>query len=405
MNNWELRQLDVKNAFLHGDLKEEVYMHQPQGFTDPVHPEYVCHLKKSFYGLKQAPRAWNEKITSFLPALGFKFSHSDPSLFVKTTDHGVVALLLYVDDLVITGSDKLGITSIISELSDVFDMKDLGPLSFFLGIEIRYKQKGLFLSQEKYAKELIQKAGPETCRDCNTPCLPHAQLLKDEGTILSNPTLYRSIVGGMQYLTFTRPDIAYAVNIVCQFMSFPTDAHFASVKRILRYLQGTINHGLFYKYGKSPTYITGYCDADWVGEINQRRSPTGFIFYLGHCPVSWQSKKQGFVSRSSTKAEYRSLANTAAEISWMRHMLCDLHIRIPAPPLLKSDNMSAIALCSNPGFIPGSNILTMTFTLSENVFKDMTCCFSMSLHLNKLLMSSQKDCIVLCSRSIVPISV
>ncbi|PRQ56607.1 putative RNA-directed DNA polymerase [Rosa chinensis] len=159
-------------------------MHQPQGFTDPVHPDYVCHLKKSLYGLKQAPRAWNEKFTCFLPTLGFKFSNSDPSLFVKITDHGVIALLLYVDDIVITGSDKLGITSIISELSDVFDMKDLGPLSFFLGIGIRYKEKGLFLSQEKYANELIQKAGLETCRDCNTPCLPHAQLLKDEGTTL-----------------------------------------------------------------------------------------------------------------------------------------------------------------------------------------------------------------------------
>ncbi|PRQ51221.1 putative RNA-directed DNA polymerase [Rosa chinensis] len=236
MNNWELRQLDVKNAFLHGDLKEEVYMHQPLGFVDSVHPNYVCLLRKYLYGLKQAPRAWNEKFTNFLPALGFKFSHSDPSLFVKATSDGIIALLLYVDDIVITGSDKNGVSSVISELSDVFDMKDLGPLSYFLGINVQYKDKGLFLSQETYAKDLIAKAGLDTCRECNTPCLPHAQLLKNEGTPLSNPSLYRSIVGALQYLTFTRPDIAFAVNTVCQFMSQPTDVHYASVKRILRYI-------------------------------------------------------------------------------------------------------------------------------------------------------------------------
>ncbi|PRQ37299.1 putative RNA-directed DNA polymerase [Rosa chinensis] len=215
MNRWELRQLDVKNAFLHGDLREEVYMQQPIGFTDPVHPEYVCLLKKSLYGLKQAPRAWNEKFSNFLPALGFHFSHSDPSLFIKNSEKGVVALLLYVDDIIVTGSDTEGIIAVISELGEVFDMKDLGSLSYFLGINVQYKKKGIFLSQEKYAKELILKAGLESCKACSSPCLPHIQLLKSEGTLLDNPTLYRSLVGALQYLTFTRPDIAYAVNTVC----------------------------------------------------------------------------------------------------------------------------------------------------------------------------------------------
>ncbi|KAM5550035.1 hypothetical protein ABKV19_001135 [Rosa sericea] len=287
----------------------------------------------------------NFKVAVGVPTPGFKFSHSDPSLFVKTTDHSVVAFLLYVDYIVIAGSEKLGITSVISELSDGFDLKNLGPLSFFLGFGIRCNQNGLFLSQEKYAKELIQKADLETCRDYNTPCLPHAQLPKDEGTTLSNSILYRGIVGGLQYLTFTRSDIAYAVNTVCHVLSC-----FASVKRILRYLQGTINHGLFYKHGKSPTCITGYCDTDWIGKVNQKRSTTGLIVYLGHCLVSWQFERQGFVSRSSIEAEYKSFANTAADISWIRHIFCDLHVRVPAPPLLKCDNLSALALCSNPVF-------------------------------------------------------
>jgi histone deacetylase 1/2 len=353
MNKWELKQLDVKNAFLHGDLKEEVYMAQPQGFVDSAHPDYVCLLKKSLYGLKQAPRAWNEKFTSFLPSLGFNPSHSDPSLFVKHSDHGLIVLLLYVDDIVITGSDTKGIHEVISELSSVFDMKDLGFLSYFLGIEVTKTKNGLFLSQTKYAKDLLIKTGMETIRSCSSPCLPHNQMTKDQGIPLADPTLYRSIVGALQYLTFTRPDIAYAVNTVCQFMSAPTDVHFAAVKRILRYLQGSIQKGLSYSSTgavNNAVTIKAYCDADWAGEVIQRRSTTGFIVYLGMCPISWQSKKQGSVSRSSTESEYRSLANTAAEISWLRHILCDLKIRIPCAPLLKCDNLSALALASNPVF-------------------------------------------------------
>lgn len=215
MNDWELRQLDVKNAFLHGDLKEEVYMAQPQGFVHCEHPDYVCLLQKSLYGLKQAPRAWNEKFTSFLPSLGFKFSHSDPSLFIRYTEKGMIALLLYVDDIVITGSDSSGIHEVITELSLVFDMKDLGDLSYFLGLEVTRVRHGIFLSQTKYVTDLLTKIGMDTIRPCSSPCLPHCQMTKDQGIPLKDPTMYRSIVGALQYLTFTRPDIAYAVNTVC----------------------------------------------------------------------------------------------------------------------------------------------------------------------------------------------
>jgi hypothetical protein len=353
MNKWELRQLDVKNAFLHGDLKEEVYMAQPQGFVDANHPDYVCLLKKSLYGLKQAPRAWNEKFTQFLPSLGFEFSHSDPSLFVRHTPRGLVALLLYVDDIVITGSDSSGIHEVISELSLVFDMKDLGSLSYFLGLEIAQLEHGIFLSQTKYATDLLAKCGLDTIKACNSPCLPHSQMTKDEGIPLKDPTQYRSIVGALQYLTFSRLDIAYAVNTVCQFMTSPTDIHYAAVKRILRYLKGTLQKGLFFSSTGAllnSVYVKAYCDADWAGEVIQRRSTTGFIVYIGSCPVSWQSKKQGSVSRSSTESEYRSLANTAAEISWIRHLLCDLKVQIPHAPVLKCDNLSALALASNPVF-------------------------------------------------------
>ncbi|CAL9014239.1 unnamed protein product [Prunus brigantina] len=261
MNRWSLRQLDVKNAFLHGDLEEEVYMCQPQGFEDPKHLSYVCKLRKSLYGLKQAPRAWNAKFTGYLPAIGFESSHSDPSLFVKHLGSDIVILLLYVDDIILTGSKVALVQEVVDELSSVFDMKDMGKLKYFLGLQISYNTAGdIFVNQAKYAKDLLAKAGLSSCRPCPTPCKPHGQLLKTEGDALTDPTIYRSIVGALQYLTFTRPEISYAVNTVCQFMTTPSELHFQLVKRILRYLQGTLDHGLTFTSGAWE--LNAYSDAD-----------------------------------------------------------------------------------------------------------------------------------------------
>ncbi|BBG93855.1 transposable element gene [Prunus dulcis] len=353
MNHWSLRQLDVKNAFLHGDLEEEVFMRQPQGYEDPAYPEYVCKLKKSLYGLKQAPRAWNAKFTGYLPALGFKLSHSDPSLFVKHEGSDVIVLLLYVDDIILTGSNANLVQTVVDDLSSVFEMKDMGRLAYFLGLQITYPVSGgLFVSQTKYAKDLLHKAGMQSYRACSTSCKPHNQILTDSGEPLSDPTMFRSVVGALQYLTFTRPDLAYAVNTVCQYMNSPTDVHWLLVKRILRYVQGTLSFGInFTSISPSvsdPWQLSAYSDADWAGDINTRRSTTGSVVFLGNNPIFWQSKKQGSVSRSSTEAEYRALANTAADIAWIRQVLQDVKFFLPNPPLVYCDNISALALSSNP---------------------------------------------------------
>ncbi|KAI5313376.1 hypothetical protein L3X38_042550 [Prunus dulcis] len=353
MNQWSLRQLDVKNAVLHGDLEEEVFMRQPQGYEDPAHPEYVCKLKKSLYGLKQAPRAWNAKFTGYLPALGFKISQSDPGLFVKHDGPDVIMLLLYVDDIILTGSNADLVQSVVDNLSSVFEMKDMGRLAYFLGLQIAYPaSRGLFVSQTKYAKDLLHKAGMQSCRACSTPCKPHNQILTDCGEQLSDPTMFRSVVGALQYLTFTRPDLAYAVNTVCQYMNNPTDVHWLLVKRILRYVQGTLSFGINFTSISTrvsdPWQLSAYSDADWAGDINTRRSTTGFVVFLGPNPISWQSKKQGSVSRSSTEAEYRALANTAADIAWIRQVLQDVKYFLPNPPVMYCDNLSALALSSNP---------------------------------------------------------
>ena len=344
--------MDVKNAFLHGELNEEVYMSQPGGFENSEFPSHVCKLQKSLYGLKQAPRAWNERFTSFLPSVGFHSSYADPSLFIRTTGSSKLYLLLYVDDIILTGNDEHLIKEVKKALLSEFDMKDLGDLHFFLGLEIKYTSEGIMLSQQKYARDLIHKAGLDSCNSHITPCQSGVKLLKDSGTPLapSDIPYYRSLVGCLQYLTFTRPDISYSVKTVCQFLHNPTEEHLTAVRRILRYVKGTINHGILFRKQSSftPLLLQVYCDADWAGDPNDRKSTTGFVILFNGSPISWCSKKQNAVSRSSTEAEYRSMADTTSELQWLKHLLTDLQIELSQVPTLYCDNISALALASNP---------------------------------------------------------
>jgi hypothetical protein len=345
-NQWSLRQLDVSNAFLHGLLKETVFMAQPLGFVDSSLPSHVCHLHKSLYGLKQAPRAWFERFTSHLLTLGFKASVADASLFILSHKSITIYLLLYVDDIIITGNNSSAVSNIISQLSAVFELKDLGPLRYFLGLQIDYKKGGFFVHQRKYLTDLLHKFTLTDCKAASTPIATTPLLTSTE--LLSNPTPYRSLVGALQYATFTRPDITFAVNRVCQFMHKPSPAHLVAAKRILRYLKGTLDRGILFQPG--PFALTAFTDADWAGDPCDRRSTSGIIVFLGNNPITWLAKKQHTVSRSSTEAEYRSLANGAAELSWIRQVLCDLGLFLPSAPLIWCDNTSALALASNPVF-------------------------------------------------------
>ncbi|KAB2600999.1 hypothetical protein D8674_002004 [Pyrus ussuriensis x Pyrus communis] len=225
-------------------------------------------------------------------------------------------------------------------------MKDLGILHYFLGLQIEYQSQGILIHQSKYIKDLLHKTNMLDSKPCTTPCHPHHKLLTHGSPPVPDPGIYRSIVGALQYLTFTRPDIAYSVNQVCQFMHSPLESHFVAVKRILRYLKGTMQLGLCYKPGS--LNIKAYTDADWAGDPNDRRSTTGFIVFLGHNPISWSSKKQHTVSRSSTEAEYRAMATTTAEVVWLQQLLKDLSLSSTDTPLLHCDNISAMALATNP---------------------------------------------------------
>jgi len=346
-NKWPLRQLDVKNAFLNGHLTEQVYMEQPPGYIDPRFPNHICQLKKALHGLKQAPRAWFQRFSSFLTQLGFYCSRADTSLFVFHRKSDIIYLLLYVDDIIITGNNSSLLHSFTCKLHFEFATKDLGSLSYFLGLEATSTTDGLFISQLKYARDILTRAQLLDSKPVHTPMVV-SQHLSSDGSIFSDPTLYRSLVGALQYLTITCPDIAHAVNSVSQFLHSPTNDHFLAVKRILRYVKGTLHFGLTFRSSATPTTLVAYSDADWAGCPDTRRSTSGYSIYLGNNLVSWSAKKQPIVSRSSCESEYRALALTAAELLWLTHLLCDLKVSLPQWPLLLCDNKSAIFLSSNP---------------------------------------------------------
>uniref|UniRef100_A0A2N9I7J4 Uncharacterized protein n=1 Tax=Fagus sylvatica TaxID=28930 RepID=A0A2N9I7J4_FAGSY len=343
----KLFQMDVKNAFLNGDLSEEVYMQPPPGLSHP--PDKVCRLRRALYGLKQAPRAWFAKFSSTVSRLGFSISSYDSALFLRRTGKGTILLLLYVDDMIITGDDLSGIQELKAFLSQNFEMKDLGHLSYFLGLEITSSDDGFYLTQAKYTSDLLSRAGLTDHKILDTPIEFNARLTPSSGELLPDPTLYRQLVGSLVYLTVTRPDISYAVHQVSQFMSAPRSTHYAAVLRILRYLKGTLFHGLHFS-AQSPLTLRAYSDADWAGDPTDRRSTTGYCFLLGSSLISWRSKKQSVVARSSTEAEYRALADTTSELLWLRWLLQDLGVSTSSATPIYCDNRSAIQIARNDVF-------------------------------------------------------
>lgn len=345
--SWPIHLLDVKNAFLHGTLTETVYAQQPSGFVDSSFPHHVCQLHKSLYGLKQAPRTWFIRFTTFLLSIGFSPSKCDSSLFILKTPSATAYLLLYVDDIILTANTPTFLSHIISKLCSQFAMSDLGPLRHFLGIQVTTTATGLVLSQKQYALDILARAHMSNCNPCHTPVDTNSKSSSSTGSLLSQPTVYRSLVGALQYLTLTRPDISYAVQQVCLFMHAPRDTHMALLKRILRYVCGTLDYGLHIY--RSPTLdLVAYSDADWAGCPDTRRSTSGYCVFMGDNLVAWSSKRQHTVSRSSAEAEYRGVANVVAELCWLRQLMTELSHPPRRASVVFCDNVSAMYLASNP---------------------------------------------------------
>lgn len=256
---WTVHQLEVSNAFLHGHLAEQVYCQQPIGFVDAAHPDHVCLLSRSLYGLKKAPRAWYQRIIAFLHQLGFQATRFDASLFVFSHSTALAYLLLYVDDIIFTASSAKLLAQLTAHLSAEFALKDLGALHYFLGIEVIQRSDDFFLHQQKYAHELLERAGMLNCKTVATPVDMKAKLSTLGVSPAPNVSLYRPIVGALPYLTLTKPYIQYAVQQVCLHMHVPCDNHWNLVKRILRYICGTMSLGLTLR-ASSSTELVAYSD-------------------------------------------------------------------------------------------------------------------------------------------------
>ena len=244
--HWPLHQLDIKNAFLHGDLQEEVYMEQPPGFVAQGGMSgMVCRLKKALYGLKQSPRVWFGRFSAVVVDFGLAQSSTNHSLFYRITESGRrILLLVYVDDIVITGDDMDGIALLKSHLHRQFHTKDLGPLKYFLGIEVARSKQGIYISQRKYVLDMLEETGMLGCKHVDTPMDPNVKLLPNQGELFSDVRRYRRLVGKLNYLTVTRPDISFAVSVVSQFLNSPCEGHWEAVVRILRYLKRAPGKGL-----------------------------------------------------------------------------------------------------------------------------------------------------------------
>ncbi|WZZ88611.1 hypothetical protein YC2023_117190 [Brassica napus] len=350
---WGLWQMDVKNAFLQGELEDEVYMHPPPGLEHLVKKGNVLRLKKAIYGLKQSPRAWYNKLSTTLNGRGFKKSELDHTLFTLTTPSGMIALLVYVDDIIITGSDKEGIIATKEFLKSMFEIKDLGEMKYFLGIEICRSKEGLFMSQRKYTLDLLKGAGAYGGKTARMP-MEDGYKVPREGEIedskpYQDPKLYRKLVGKLIYLTITRPDICFAVNQVSQHMQVPKEHHWRMVERILMYLNGSPDQGVWMGCNGS-TEVVGYCDADWAGDRADRRSTTGYCTFIGGNLVTWKSKKQKVVSCSSAEAEYRAMLKLTNELVWIKGILKHLEIDQATPMTMHCDNQAAIHIASNSVF-------------------------------------------------------
>jgi histone deacetylase 1/2 len=290
-------------------------------------------------------------LSTKLLSLGFHASKADTSLFYFNKEGITVFVLIYVDDIIVASSSQEATTRLLSNLKKDFALKDLGELHYFLGMEVNKVRDGIILSQDRYASDLLAKVNMVNCKPVCTPLSTSEKLSAYKGTHLgpSDAKNYRSVVGALQYLTLTRPDISFAVNKVCQFLHAPTDIHWMTVKRILRYVRQDTKIGL--KFTKcSSMLISGFSDSDWAGSLDDRRSTGGYAIFLGSNLISWSARKQPTVSRSSTEAEYKAIANATAEIMWIQTLLKEIGVHAPTTAKLWCDNLGAKYLSSNPVF-------------------------------------------------------
>ncbi|CAM8954199.1 unnamed protein product [Rhodiola kirilowii] len=343
---FKLFQMDVKSAFLNGLLNEEVYVAQPKGFEHPHHPDHVYRLKKALYGLKQAPRAWYERLTEFLINHGYVREGVDKMLFMKHTRSDFIIAQIYVDDIVFGSSNQKLVDKFVEQMHSEFQMSMVGEMCYFLGLQVKQKADSIFISQSKYARNLIKKFDLEKATHKRTPAATHVKVTKGEAGTRVDQTLYISMIGSLLYLIASRPDIAHAVGVCARYQANSKESHLMNVKRIIRYICGTTDYGLWYTKDTN-SCLVGYCDADWAGNAEDRKITSGGCFFQGNNQVSWFSKKQNNISLSTAEAEYIAAGSCCTQMLWMKQMLEEYGVKQDTMTLY-CDNMSAISISKNP---------------------------------------------------------
>lgn len=329
-------------------------MKLPPGYTpkegESLPPNAVCKLQKSLYGLKQASRQWFLKFSTTLLSLGFQKSKTDHTLFIRNTNGKYVAVLVYVDDIIIASNDDAEVNGLKEDMQKAFKLRDLGPLKYFLGLEIARSSKGISICQRKYVLGLLEETGLLGCKPSNIPMDPSIKLvLHSNDPALEDVGLYRRLVGKLMYLTITRPDITFAVNKLCQFSSAPTNVHLKAAYKVLHYLKGSIGLGVFFS-AESNLTLTAFTDADWGSCADTRRSTSGYCMFLGTALISWKSKKQDISSNSSAESEYRAMSFASREVVWLVNLVAELQAPQQGPVSFYCDSTAAIHIANNPVF-------------------------------------------------------
>ena len=355
----ELEQLDVKTAFLYGDLDETIYMSQPEGFISKANPSHVCLLKKSLYGLKQAPRQWYKRFDTFITSLGFCKSNYDSCFYFNNNIvEKSVYLLLYVDDMLIASKDMSRVRDLKQKLKSEFEMKDLGNAKKILGIEILRirNEKRLCLNQSIYLLKLINRFNMKDCKSANVPLASNFILSAAlsprtiEETRYMENIPYSSAVGSVMYsMICTRPDLAQAISVLSRYMAKPGKGHWNAMKWLLRYISTTTSVGLIYDCANCDLDLIGYVDSDYAGDRDKRRSTSSYFFTFAGCCVSWKSQLQSVVALSTTEAEYIAVTESIKEAIWLQGLLSEINV-FKGKSLIYTDSQSALHLCKNPIF-------------------------------------------------------
>jgi hypothetical protein len=373
-----LEQLDVKTAFLHGELEEEIYMLQPEGFAETGKENLVCRLNKSLYGLKQAPRCWYKRFDSFIISLGYNRLSSDHCTYYKRFEENdvFIILLLYVDDMLVIGPNKDRVQELKAQLAREFDMKDLGPANKILGMQIhrdRSKRK-IWLSQKNYLKKILRRFNMQDCKPISTPLpvnfkLSSSMSPSNEAERMEMSRVpYASAVGSLMFaMICTRPDIAQAVGAASRYMANPGREHWNTIKRILRYIKGTSDVALC--YGGSEFTVRGYVDSDFAGDLEKRKSTTGYVFIIAGGAVSWVSKLQTVVALSTTEAEYMAATQACKEAIWMKKLMEELGYK-QDNILLYCDSQSALHIARNPAFHSRTKHIDVQYHFVREVVED-----------------------------------